>query len=261
MLFSDQPIEKTEEDLLGRHIVARRLAEGIKNYNDKDYASLVIGVQGKWGDGKTSFINMVLGKNCPDGQKVLNPEEFLIIEFNPWYFTGEDQILKQFCGLISENICSIPGATEALKEAAKSIKRISAIVKPIQPVLDIGGTFLGLPLAGTVASKILDGAGTFANDLEQAFQPTEDVIKLKEKISEELRKIDRKILVVIDDIDRLSHKEIYEIFRLIKIIGDFPNTIYLLSYDKEKVRKALDVSGHDLLPKFSPDLNRVLHSL
>lgn len=55
-----------------------------------------------------------------------------------------------------------------------------------------------------------------------------------------LDKQSHKIIVVIDDIDRLSNTEIRQIFQLIKSLGDFSNTIYLLAFEKEVVIKALE---------------------
>jgi len=43
-----------------------------------------------------------------------------------------------------------------------------------------------------------------------------------------------KIIVIIDDIDRLSNEEICAVFQLVKSIADFPNTIYLLAFASYK---------------------------
>lgn len=42
-----------------------------------------------------------------------------------------------------------------------------------------------------------------------------------------------KIIIIIDDLDRLNSREIRQVFQLIKSIADFPNTIYILSFDKK----------------------------
>jgi hypothetical protein len=242
MIYDDNAISNSEKDILGRKAIARKLAEAVAAYKDEE--SFVIGIQGKWGDGKTSFINMMLERNSKD-HAVFEKERFLIVEFNPWYFTGDEQILKQFCGLLSSKIESIPEAGQTIKEAANLIRRISAVIKPMEPMINIGGAFLGFPWAGKFTNEVAEKAGEFAQGLEAAFQPTEDIIEIKKKIADDLKGLKYKILIVIDDIDRLSEKEIYEVFRLVKIIADFPNTIYLLSYDKKNVGKALATYGYD----------------
>ena len=68
---------------------------------------------------------------------------------------------------------------------------------------------------------------------------------MKSNINQELEDLDKKLLIVIDDIDRLCDEEIREMFQLVKSIADFKNTIYILSYDREIVTKALDKSQQD----------------
>ncbi|MEZ5445170.1 MAG: P-loop NTPase fold protein [Gammaproteobacteria bacterium] len=75
----------------------------------------------------------------------------------------------------------------------------------------------------------------------------------KEKIERLLGGFNRRILVVIDDIDRLETKEIIDIFRMVKSVADFPNVIYLLSFDKSLVcniiRDIQKAEGSDYLEK------------
>jgi predicted KAP-like P-loop ATPase len=66
-----------------------------------------------------------------------------------------------------------------------------------------------------------------------------DLSATKKDIEKHLNKLDKKILIIIDDIDRLNNTEIKQIFQLIKSLGNFPNTIYLSSMDKDVVINAL----------------------
>jgi predicted KAP-like P-loop ATPase len=76
---------------------------------------------------------------------------------------------------------------------------------------------------------------------------------LKEKIATLLIEQNKKILVIIDDIDRLNSEEIRQIFRVIKAVADFPNIIYLLAFDKtvavEALKSTQGISGEDYLEK------------
>ena len=58
------------------------------------------------------------------------------------------------------------------------------------------------------------------------FKATETILMLSQVFNQELEDLDKKILIVIDDIDRLCDEEIREIFQLVKSIADFKNTIY-----------------------------------
>ena len=63
----------------------------------------------------------------------------------------------------------------------------------------------------------------------------------------------RHILVIIDDIDRLTSAEIRQIFRVVKAVADFPNVTYLMAFDKHVVTRSLDELqggfGEDYLEK------------
>ncbi|EKI7511588.1 hypothetical protein PF998_000132 [Campylobacter lari] len=64
--------------------------------------------------------------------------------------------------------------------------------------------------------------------------------EIKNKINTALSNIDTKIIIVIDDLDRLADTDIREIFQLVRSVADFKNTMYILAYDNEIVTKALD---------------------
>lgn len=239
MKFDDQPIQESKEDVLSRSPVAKKLAEGIKNYKQKE--SFVIGIQGEWGEGKTSFINMIL----ENFQKPELKDKFIVVHFNPWYFTGEDQLLKQFCNIFAEKLKT--GANDNIKilQAAKNIKKIATLVKPLKGFVNFAGLSIGVPGIGSCLGASAEKVANFTKDLEEAYQPTEDLIEIKEKIEKALSNFDKKIIVIIDDIDRLNKDEVYEIFRLVKIIADFPKTFYILAYDKKRVSDFLGEKGYD----------------
>ncbi len=67
-----------------------------------------------------------------------------------------------------------------------------------------------------------------------------DSEQLKKDIAELLSKQRQRILIVIDDIDRLTAEEIRQLFRVVKAVADFPNVIYLLAFDREVVVNALN---------------------
>ena len=86
---TDRPIVATGQDLLGRSAFAGSLSEAIKAWKNKD--SLVIGVYGTWGSGKTSLKNMITDFLRRDQER--SPT---IVEFNPWQWAGQDQLFSAF---------------------------------------------------------------------------------------------------------------------------------------------------------------------
>lgn len=222
MFNSDKPIESITEDILRRGNTAKELGKNILNYKSKD--SLIIGIIGKWGSGKTSFINLVL--------EFLPEEKYIIVKFNPWNISTRKQLISDFFLQLYNDIGLIDD-TEISKEIAKNLKFISQIFKPL--------SLIPIPQISLLASgteKILGSIGNVFDEYAK-FQE-QDLNKIKKELNKILENIDKKILIVIDDIDRLTDEEIREIFQLVKSIADFKNTVYLLSYDDIVVKEALD---------------------
>ena len=90
MFHSDQPIKNLTEDLFGRNFFAEAVANAILSYQRED--SVSIGLFGEWGSGKTSIINMMVEKI----RSISPPNEPIIIKFNTWNFSDQNQLIQQF---------------------------------------------------------------------------------------------------------------------------------------------------------------------
>ncbi|WP_320950994.1 P-loop NTPase fold protein [Fusobacterium sp.] len=112
----------------------------------------------------------------------------------------------------------------------KSLGTLSKFFKPL-------GFIPPLSVLSTIGD-ITEKASEFINEYVESEK--EDLESLKDNINNKLTNLNKKIIIVIDDIDRLCDEEIREMFQLVKSIADFKNTIYILSYDREIVTKALD---------------------
>lgn len=81
----------------------------------------------------------------------------------------------------------------------------------------------------------------------------DNMLRDKEILEKALIKAGKKIIIVIDDIDRLANSQIRDVFQLVKQVADFPNVIYLLAMDREVVRRALtdvhNIDGNEYLEK------------
>lgn len=98
------------------------------------------------------------------------------------------------------------------------------------------------------------GDGFFIKEIFKSFlNGDENLLEIKNKISNKLLGLPGKFIVFIDDIDRLNKKEIKLLIQLIKAVFDFPNVIYILSFDKEIVADALSneqsINGSQYLEK------------
>lgn len=234
----DNPITKPSEDVLNRQGVAGALANSVRSADAS--AGYVLGVLGPWGSGKTSLINLT--------RELLAKEPSLpVLDFNPWMFSGAEQLVDVFFAEIAAQL-RLKGPK--LQTVAKNIQKYSKLLSPLAPI----------PFIGAWAERTEKTADTLASWVGDQ-RPS--VLELRTELTKELADLDRPIIVVIDDIDRLSTGEIREIFKLVRLTASFPNIIYLLSFDRERVESALQevgISGRDYLEKIvqtSFDLPRV----
>lgn len=217
-MIPDNPILTKEKDLLHRHPLASRIAGVINRFEGDE--SLVIGVEGKWGTGKTSFINLILEK--------LSKTDVLIIKFNPWNFSDQNELIKDFFNSIIDALKQTDSIEDKVR--VKKIKEYSSkLIKHSE--LTIAPEFSAF---GFLNFKLGEVAKVGGDD------PLE---KQKDTINKLLKEMGKRIIIVIDDIDRLDAHETKLIFKLVKITANFANTIFLLAYDREKVCERINDKG------------------
>lgn len=228
MFSTDKPITNAGDDKLGRSGFAERLAKAIINFDTAD--SYAIALQGSWGCGKTSVLNMAIQKIEETTDK-----KTVIIKFNPWNFTTTGQLIDQFFATMSSKL--------KLSEGDKRLQKVGGLIEKYSSVLEYTQY---IPVVGPYLDVVKNLAKAAGKEIkETAGKKLHDATIQKAKIEEALKEIDFQILVVIDDIDRLPNDQIRLIFQLVNSVAGFPHMVYLLSYDKDIVARALDdVQGH-----------------
>jgi hypothetical protein len=227
----------------------------------------VIALHGNWGSGKSTIINFILEyirahnkttksttlgliceylkKRRKSDQKV---DHILHIDFRPWIVARHQDLIAAFFKLLSEKLgpkdsrwirlwrwlCRLVRANTTLLVDAAATVAMAAY--------PVGGP--AFRFAGDVAKKSL-------NTLIDEFLSEPSLQKAYEDLRVQLGRSGRRILVTIDDIDRLEEKDVKEIMRMVKSIGQLPNVIYLLAYDRDIVRQALEQGGHRVGPRFA----------
>lgn len=233
---TDKPIDEESQDLLGRAKFSNRLGKSIYEYNAID--GLVIGLFGKWGTGKTSVINMAVNQINKLAENDENKP--VIIKFNPWNYSDKDNLISLFFQSLKNNI-NIQGIGEFRE-------------KIVELLDDYSDAFDTLTLIPIQSSNII--ASLFKNlskVIRASLRRKLDLDKTKETLEKELIKANKKIIIIIDDIDRLTNTQIRDVFQLVKQVADFPNVIYLLSMDRMVVSRALtdihNINGNKYLEK------------
>lgn len=217
MINTDRPIIDPSNDKLGRINFASEIASGLVNSFKNNNESIVIGLSGNWGSGKSTLINFVIGEieKISKEQK----QEFIILRFNPWMFTGQKELQNIF-----------------LKELLTKFKSNQAKLKNVSEKVN---EFLGYL---TWLKYVHTGAGEAVKEVKEfldGVNKEKDITELKQDIDKLLIDSGVKLYITIDDIDRLTPSEITDIFQLVKLNGNFANTVFLLAYDQKIVTQAL----------------------
>ena len=223
MLSNDRPITSRKEDQFERAATYERIVELCTGGMDTS-AGATIGLVGPWGSGKTSCLN--IARKMLEGQKVT------VVEFNPWLRSSAEGIVV---GLISE----VAGAIEKTKGSGR--KKLMKKLKEYRRVINATAQTVH-PIFGAVAESLLEGE--------------ESPEEAKQKIVETLggMKLDKPIVVMIDDLDRLEAGPLRALFRAVRLVADFPNIVYVMAFDRESAAQALKHDGgagigHDYLDK------------
>ncbi|TQS76989.1 MAG: hypothetical protein A3204_06350 [Candidatus Methanarcanum hacksteinii] len=221
VLYNHGPVKSIKEDILYRKELVEAVCDLIIKADTSE--SFTIGICGKWGTGKTSFVNFIKEKIGT---------EVGIIDFNPWIYTSQNDISVQFLDLLSYHLSSC--LKKWCNRNKRKISKMTDCVAKINP--DPGTSKL---ISSFSHLMVNDENGIPLNDM-------------KKTISSKMSKRKDKIVVFIDDLDRLDKEEIRMVMKLVRSVADFPNIIYVLCFDNEIVEHALDTDfydGHQYLQK------------
>ena len=200
VLLKDWPIESVAEDVFDLKNEAEKIAANIRNVDRNRSWSFAI--TAPWGTGKTSFMNMII-----EQVKTVHRDDFEFVLFNPRDCKSYHSIQEEFFAQLS---CVL----------SKYNRRCNSTVKDYMASL-----------------QLIDNRGVI--EKISNFYRIWDKAELKENIGKSFESLVKRVLVVIDDFDRLSKDEILEVLKLIDSNAAFKNLIFLTAYDKKQVNKAL----------------------
>ena len=236
-LATDTPIKAREQDFIGRIPFAERLADILKSAAGPE--SLVIGLYGPWGSGKTSVINLVenaLSRKDDDGKADVS-----VVCFEPWNYLTAEQLLAQFLKEVGSALDKDVHGRRKLfgKLRAKRPEVLNAFAAYSEALLMTAGaaaSLAGAPLAGVAVPAF---GNRLASTLRKSADRAGSVSAKKQRLEEELLKFDGRVVVIIYDIDRLPNDQVRMVFQLVASLAKLPKINYLLSFDEEVVTRAL----------------------
>lgn len=230
-ILYDEPIHRKEEDVLERISFVKEFSRKLLNIPLNK--NITISLNGSWGSGKTSLINLIK-REINDNRRYIKSYFPIIIDYSPWNTLNEDGIIRQFFELLIDNFYE-----EKIKNIINS-SNVKMTFDLLTEVPKIGKTFKIIrELLSKYSSCFLTG--------------NENIFEMKKRIIGRLLETKMKFIVFIDDIDRLNNKEIRLLIQLVKAVCDFPNIVYVLSFDKSVVANALSneqgINGYEYLNK------------
>ena len=222
--YGDNPVVHPDEDLIGRASIATVVAHEIRTVDAPE--GFVVAILGPWGSGKTSLINLARFQLAKDPATP-------VLDFNPWMFSGAEQLVGSFFRELSAQLNLKSGRLQGIAS------EVEAYGDLLNPVADVATILSALPFVSWL------GRVRNAADAVKRFQERKksSVTEERKKLAENLKTLEQPIVVVVDDIDRLTTSEIRDMFKLVRLTASFPNVIYLLAFDRKRVEDALAENG------------------
>ncbi|MCW8199746.1 hypothetical protein D8B23_15320 [Verminephrobacter aporrectodeae subsp. tuberculatae] len=218
---SDRPADK---DLLRWSNFTEGLARSFSLPEDSE--SIVVGIEGEWGSGKSTLIGLIKKSLSEENPKPI------IIEFNPWMVSGTEALVETLIIQIAAGIRKSP-EKEGWKTASKLL-RYAASIKHLKFLK----CFPGTGFVGNLAEEFGNTFEEFHKTIEKSLSEI-DISERRSDVIDELAELGQPLIIIVDDIDRLPPEEIRSIIQTIKAVVDFPRTLYLLAYDRSIVARAL----------------------
>lgn len=208
-LVRDSAITNQDEDFFGYQKMVDSLLADLYD-TDVENEAFSVGIAGKWGVGKSSFINLLRNSIPKKGG--------LIVDLYPRSSMNLSAISLDFFNSLSNTLKGYhTGSWHIVDKYVKSL-------------------------------RCIEGKGWFNKTIDaiEVFAKTDE----KERLQNVITEIGRKIFVIIDDLDRLTAPEILEVLKIIDRNGSFKNVIFVVAYDKGYVnavlRKYLGYEGSEM---------------
>lgn len=224
-------------DKLGRLTFVKSLVQTLNQVPGD--GSIVISVEGSWGSGKTSVLNMA-------EEMLLDQRSApVIVKFNPWLIGDRNSLLREFLSAVAKAV--------ELTDHAKNGSNVAKQLKAYAGAFDLVKLIPGAEPLASIVKGVISAAGDTVGSIAE--HKALDIVGQKKQVEDALRKFERTIVVFIDDIDRLFPLEVFEMIRIIKSVGELPSVGYVVAWDRDYVSKALSVTS---VPKSEEYLDKIV---
>jgi predicted KAP-like P-loop ATPase len=215
---TDIPLENPEADKFDRYDFSIKIAKAISGRENS--ASIVMGLYGAFGTGKTTVLNFIK-------RELHQNSRCLVMRFNPWQYQNDEQIVRAFFENLSQLFIHA-GFENSEGSIGNLLGIYSNLLLPGKYNID-----------SSIPSSInKPGKNTQAKTIYE-------VGPVREKIEQILKNICRKVIIQIDDLDKIDRSQLKTVLKLIKLNANFPYTIFILAFDEIVVARILDEENED----------------
>ncbi|MDR3404778.1 MAG: P-loop NTPase fold protein [Chthoniobacter sp.] len=237
---------ETATDLLYYEAISKCVVELITESGE---SPISIGIHGDWGAGKSSILAML-------AQSLSSGEDVVCVRFNGWQFQGFEDAKTV---IIEQILATLEKSQPVLTKAKKTLVSLMKRVKWLKVARKTGGLLLslktGLPI-NALADAVL---GQVKDAVEDGLDVDEYLEKAKEKtvpsqihaFHEEFEKLlkeagIRRLVVLIDDLDRCLPETAIETLEAIKLFLFVPRTAFIVAADEAMIEYAVKRHFPDL---------------
>lgn len=231
MFETDRPIDQLSHERLGYRSFIEALVRAILEQPPGD--GLVIALNGRWGSGKTSLVNLVLESLWLRGREA-RKDRILLLKFEPWLLGQHRALVAEFFATLERKLTREVGF-----RAGRAARRVArTLAKNADPVASLTAVTVDAAGGSGAVTMVAALLKPLAKLIPEAWQ-RHGLPEQKKWLQDLLKKEGIRILVVVDDIDRLEPEEVRQILSMLKSVADLPNATYLLPMDLDVVRRKL----------------------
>ena len=195
---------------------------GLVNFIKSCNTPMTIAVQGDWGTGKTSIMTMI--KNELKNSKNLN-----LVWFNTWQFSQFNLGDKLPLTMLNKLVNEVSNNKES--ENFKYIKKA---------MVGVADAILGHISGGAIE------VSSFLDNEENLFEAIERLKESFQKLVNEKAGDEGRVIIFIDDLDRIEPERAVELLEVLKIFLDCEKCIFVLAIDYSVVTRGVKVKyGND----------------
>lgn len=239
LAVSDQAIEKSENDQFGfNELVTPRLCRIVLEWPGN--RGLIVGLFGSWGAGKSSALNL-LAESLQKPKKYSHAErEAIVVRFTPAFYDNQGALFRAFFATLAETVGECGRRTAGLETGLRTIGLFLSAAAAGASSVTPGGQ----ALVDSIAKVFVNGADA-AKLLDQGERSLRDARSATNNGLQQLALAGQRVVVLLDDLERLDRIELVNVLKLTRFVADMPNVTFVLSMDDVRARALLGEGKED----------------